>query len=199
MIPLCTTAISPRDTIGWAFSVAGAPCVAQRVWAIPVSPVVFWLLAARSSTRDTVRIRSRLPAFTRASPHESYPRYSRRRSPSISTGTMSRRATAPTIPHMGSGLFPARLPGRNGNLPCARHGKLVCGRVLVDGRAGADVGAARDAHRRDQRGVRADEAVVLDHRAMLGRTVVVTGDRPGADVHARPDLAVAQIREVIRL
>src|SRR2546423_15624190 len=100
---------------------------------------------------------------------------------------MSRRAAAPTMPHMLA-LLLRRLPGRHGNLARARDRELAGGRVLVDGGAGADVRAARDAHRRDQRGVGADEAVVLDDGAVLRRAVVVAGDGARADVHPAADL-----------
>src|SRR5262245_3067859 len=112
---------------------------------------------------------------------------------------MSRRAAAPTIPHIDSGLFFRRFPRRNGNLPRPRHGQLARGRVLVDGRARADVRAARNAHRCDQGRVRADEAFVFDDRTVLRRSVVVASDGTGADVDARANLAVAEIAEVVRL
>ena len=71
MMPLWTTAISPRETMGCAFSVSGAPCVAQRVCARPVAPRVFFALDARSFTRETVLTRSIVPLSTSASPQES--------------------------------------------------------------------------------------------------------------------------------
>src|SRR5204862_7759353 len=123
---------------------------------------------------------------------EAYPRYSSRRRPSTRIGTMSRRPAAPTMPHM-LGLLFLRLPRRDGNLARARHGQLTRGRVFVDGRARADIGAARDAHRRHQRRIGADEAVVLDHGAVLRRAVVVAGDGAGADVDALAELGVADI------
>ena len=40
MIPLCTTAMFPlQSTWGWAFTVVGSPCVAQRVCAMPSDPL----------------------------------------------------------------------------------------------------------------------------------------------------------------
>src|SRR3990172_4624680 len=130
---------------GWAFNSVGAPCVAQRVCAMPVAPESFcsptW--KASSATRPAERTR-RSSGFA-----------------------------APTIPHMAL-PFPRRLPGRKRHLLRARHGELPRRRVLADGGARTDVGAPRDPHRRDQRSVRADEAVVFDHRAVLLRAVVVT-------------------------
>src|SRR5947208_10738123 len=112
---------------------------------------------------------------------------------------MSRRAAAPTMPHMISAFLSRWFPGRDRHLPGARHGELSRRRVLADGRAGADIGAARDAHRRHQRRVRADEAVVLDHRAVLRRAVVVASDGSSTHVHAATDLGVADVREVVGL
>ena len=94
------------------------------------------------------------------------------------------RDRADDAAHGSSPSSSRRLPARDRHLLRARDGELAGGRVLGDGRAGADVGAARDAHRRDQRRVGADEAVVLDHRAVLVRAVVVAGDGAGADVDA---------------
>src|SRR5690349_5702074 len=96
---------------------------------------------------------------------------------------MSRRAAAPTMPHIALALL-LRLPARQRHLLRARHGELAGGRVLADRGTRADVGALRDPHRRDQRRVRADEALVLDHRAVLRGAVVVAGDGARADVHA---------------
>src|SRR5258708_33971119 len=112
---------------------------------------------------------------------------------------MSRRAAAATMPHMLGLLFRRRLPRRDGNLPRARHGQLAGGGVLVDRGPGADIGAAGDAQRRHERRVGADEAVVLDHGAVLRRAVVVAGDGAGADVDALAELGVADIGEMVRL
>src|SRR5258705_13033329 len=101
---------------------------------------------------------------------------------------MSRRAAAPTMAHISLVLLLRWFPGRNRHLLRARHGELAGERVLVDRRARADIGAARDADRRHQGRVRADEALVLDDGAVLRDTVVVAGDGSGADVHARPEL-----------
>src|SRR5256885_1138361 len=112
---------------------------------------------------------------------------------------MSRRAAAPTIPHIGLGLLLRRLPAGNGNLARACHGELALGRVLVDGRARADVGTASDAHRGHQRGIGADEAVVLDDGAVLCGAVVIARDGAGADVDARAELGVADVGQVVGL
>ncbi len=54
MMPLWTMAMRPvQSRCGWAFLSVGAPCVAQRVWAMPVVPVRFAVLqrSARTETR----------------------------------------------------------------------------------------------------------------------------------------------------
>src|SRR5216683_877158 len=58
---------------------------------------------------------------------------------------MSRRATAPTMPHMISAFLSRRFPGRDRHLPGTRHGELSRRRVLADGRAGAEA-ARLDLH-----------------------------------------------------
>ena len=58
MMPLCTTASWP-EMCGWAFFSLGAPCVAQRVCAIPVTPPSFCAAtcAASSATRPAALTR----------------------------------------------------------------------------------------------------------------------------------------------
>src|SRR5678815_5469876 len=112
---------------------------------------------------------------------------------------MSRREAAPTMPHIRLPLFLRWLPGGHGHLARARHGELVRRRVLADRRARADVGAARNAHRCDQRGVGADEAVVLDDGAALGGAVVVARDGARADVYLGPDVGIADVAEMCLL
>ena len=88
MMPLWMTAMRPDWSVcGCAFGVVGAPCVAQRVWPMPSVPVGIPSSSACSSTLSlpaAFMILSPLP-LTTAMPEESYPRYSRRRSPSISS------------------------------------------------------------------------------------------------------------------
>jgi hypothetical protein len=71
MMPLCTTE-TPPETCGWAFLSEGAPCVAQRVWPMPMCPAMPRAAAsfASSLTRPQLRIRSREPLIT-ATPAES--------------------------------------------------------------------------------------------------------------------------------
>src|SRR6266567_3792247 len=84
MMPLWTSArVPPQSVCGCALTVLGAPCVAQRVWAIPVCPAGRLVPRAFSSTLifPAALWTSMRPSSISASPAESYPRYSRRRSP----------------------------------------------------------------------------------------------------------------------
>ena len=76
------------------------------------------------------------------------------------------------------------------------HGQRPLGHVVLDHRAGASVGGVADFYRRDQHRVNADADVVADHRPVLAETVVVGGDRAGAEVAAGADLGVADVGEV---
>src|SRR5690606_20014838 len=115
MMPLWMTAIRPSpDMCGWAFRSVGPPWVAQRVCPIPVRPVVRprSLPVRANSSSASARLLSfpaRLQATssvpsTTATPAESYPRYSSRRSPSSTIGSAGRDPTYPTIPHMPGSL-----------------------------------------------------------------------------------------------
>ena len=59
MMPLCTTAISPPDVCGCAFTDVGAPCVAQRVCEMPVVAAMppAATCASRSATRAVLTVR----------------------------------------------------------------------------------------------------------------------------------------------
>ena len=72
MMPLCTSAIfpgasdaafDPGEKWGCALCTAGAPCVAQRVWAMPVPASMRSLstCACSSATRAVLRARRSLP------------------------------------------------------------------------------------------------------------------------------------------
>src|SRR5204862_2894028 len=81
----------------------------------------------------------------------------------------------------------------------AGEGQLPRRGVLGERGSGAECRAPAYAHRRDELGVRAYENVVLDDGAVLVRSVIVAHDRARADVDVSAHLAVADIREVIRL
>src|SRR5262249_28589615 len=73
------------------------------------------------------------------------------------------------------------LPVREGALLAgAADGEGVFRRVLGDGAAGGDVGAAADDDGGDELGVGADEDVVADEGGVLVDAVVVAGDDAGA-------------------
>ena len=103
MMPLWMTTTRPwQSACGCAFSSDGWPWVAHRVCPIPTTPV--------SGVRSTIftncesfpaDFRTSMPPLAiTATPAESYPRYSRRRSPSSSTGTAGRAPIYPMMPHM---------------------------------------------------------------------------------------------------
>src|SRR5882672_9556874 len=144
-------------------------------------------LSSRLQSLPTERRRLSAPSRTTATPAESYPRYSSRRSPSTMTGTASLDPTYPTMPHMVlESVFPVRLrrhrlggggplgplrctslakrgrPTGLDGLPGAAEGEGARGHVLRDGAARADVRAFADRDGRDERGVAADEGPGLD-------------------------------------
>src|SRR5580704_5083898 len=65
-------------------------------------------------------------------------------------------------------------------LRAALDRKRIVGHVLGDHRAGADIGAVADVHRRHQRGIGADEGTLADRGLVLCEAVVVAGDGAGA-------------------
>src|SRR5438067_1654011 len=80
----------------------------------------------------------------------------------------------------------------------AADGESVGGYVLGDGRAGRDVRAVADVHRRHELRVGPDEHAFADDGLVLGGTVVVAENRSRADVRVLADVAVAEVREVVR-
>ena len=104
MIPLWITATRPvQSRWGWALRSVGRPWVAHRVCPIPLTPL------SAVSDPSTCSSASSFPAFrttwtsppsSTATPAESYPRYSSRRSPSSRIGSACWFPAYPTIPHM---------------------------------------------------------------------------------------------------
>ena len=96
MMPLWITATVPEQSrCGWALRCVGAPCVAHRVW--PIATVPGGCPPSSSAVTSSESFPARLttvrsPSST-ATPAESYPRYSRRRSPSR---TIGRASSGPT-------------------------------------------------------------------------------------------------------
>src|SRR2546429_693475 len=90
-------------------------------------------------------------------------------------------------------------PPGNGRLLRALYGEFSGRRVPGERGSGAGRRALAHTHGGNELGVRADEDVVLDDRAVLVRPVVVAGDRAGADIHVFSDLAVADVAEGVGL
>src|SRR5580700_463751 len=113
----------------------------------------------------------------------------------MSTGTMLRSATPPTIPHMIATLlsWPARALGRplpilNGDLARACKGQLPRRRLAGHGSAGADGGTLPDSDRRHQHAARADEGAAANLGAPLIGAIVVAGDRARTDIDVVTDV-----------
>ena len=81
----------------------------------------------------------------------------------------------------------------------ARQGKRVGRHIAGDDAAGGDDRPGADRNRRHKRGVGADKSALPDCRARFVNTVIIAGDRPGADIGPGPDRAVADVGEVVRL
>src|SRR5437870_1435012 len=95
-----------------------------------------------------------------------------------------------------------RLPRRPAvldDLLGASHGKGSWRDVLRDCGARSDVGALANGDGRHQARVGPDEGVVVDPRLVLGDSVVVAGDRPGADVDVLTDRGVSDVGKVRHL
>ena len=73
MIPLCTTATRPASSVcGWALASVAGPCVAQRVWPIPVAPAKRLGRASPRSRTLPACLATRIPRLPRtATPAES--------------------------------------------------------------------------------------------------------------------------------
>src|SRR5881394_19764 len=219
MMPLWITATRSPDRWGCAFASVTPPCVAQRVCATPSRPES-GAAASFSSSCATLPTVRRSPSlwfgWSTATPAESYPRYSRRLSPSTSTGTILRSAIAPTIPHIvllasRSAREPAFPPGQllrlllrplppgHRDLLRPLERELARRRFFRDRRACADRRVGTDAHGRDEHHAGADEHAVADRRLVLVRAVIVAGDRAGADVHVATNLGVAEVGQVVHL
>src|SRR4051794_1814038 len=79
------------------------------------------------------------------------------------------------------------------------HRERAIGHVALDHCTGASVGAVTDFYRCDQHRVNADADIAADRSAVLAETVVVGGDRAGAEVAAGADLGIADVGEVRHL
>src|SRR5690349_19348539 len=195
MIPLWTTTIRPvQSRCGWAFSSVGRPCVAHRVWPTPYSPLigVVAITSSRRASLPALRRRSMVPSRTTATPAESYPRYSSRRSPSIRIGTTGFDPMYPMIPHIPVSFGEVLPPRRNhGHVPLnrlfgfrrvgllslaprfcpaflvhlfsARDRQRLRGNVFGDRRSRGNVRTCSHSHRSNQLAVAANECAIFDN------------------------------------
>src|SRR2546425_10049284 len=88
----------------------------------------------------------------------------------------------------------ARRPSLLDDLGRPPHRQGAGRHILRDRRARADVGALADGDRRHQARVGPDEGAVVDLRLVLGDSIIVAGDRPGADVDIFADRGIADVR-----
>src|ERR1700752_617730 len=95
----------------------------------------------------------------------------------------------------------AEAGGPAGKAPflAASDGQFVGGDILGNNRAGADDRARADADRGYQRRVGADESPRTDFGPVLSVTIIIAGDRAGADVGPLADRSVADIGKMIGL
>src|SRR3954451_23293291 len=214
MMPLWMSARRRRaSTMGWALRSVGGPWVARRGWPRGWRPLTGCFSSfsfRRSSFPLALRVCSS-PSRTATTPAESYPRYSRRRRPSISRGTTSRCPTYPTIPHIallvpflglpGIGPPPAEPSGPAFEvlLPHPSHRQSSVRDILGDDRPGRRGGAGPYFYGRHQHGVAADEGAGADLSRMLLLAVVVAGDHARADVGSLAHRSIPHVGEMVGL
>ena len=205
MMPLWTTA-TRSVAIGWAFFSIGWPCVAQRVWPMPIVPCTGSRSsrATRLASLPSARRRSIWSPISVATPAEVIAAIFEAAQPLDQLGGDRLRGDdADDAAHQTC------FPFRRSRSARARPGLSTWrARAIVSASAGtsevttlpvADIGAVADRDRRDQRGVRADKRALADDRAEFAEAVVVAGDRAGADIGPGADVAVAEIGEVTGL
>src|SRR5487761_594957 len=217
MMPLWTMA-TRSVAIGWALVSFGTPCVAQRVWPMPMRPATGSAATrrARLSSLPSARRRSMRPFTSVAMPAESSPRYSRRFSPSSSSGAAAPLPTMPTMPHIRRHPSPCPLPltgarvshniakSAKASLPPAFGGGLgVAGgdfglALGAPGLGGAGLGALPRAAQGERVGrhVVGDDAAGGDHRARTDSQWSDQG-RIGADEHALADVGAEFLDAVV--
>src|SRR3954447_696507 len=74
----------------------------------------------------------------------------------------------------------------------ATDAERVGGHGLRDHRAGGDVRSGADFNGRDQSGIAADESSFADGGRVFLLSIVIAGDRAGADVDLRANLGIAE-------
>ena len=180
----------------------GAPCVAQRVWAMPVSPCSG---SAVEFAREIVELALgaaplELAVIDRADAGAIIAAIFE---PLEAVEQPLRDVALPDDADNSAHRYLGRLPGHplaealgpagDALLLAALDRQAVGLDVLGDHRSGADDRAVADRHRRDQARVGADERPRADHRPILAEAVIIAGDRARADVGARADLGVADV------
>ena len=98
---------------------------------------------------------------------------------------------------LGTGL--RRLPTRNAALPAPAHGEGFGVNVLGNGGPSPKEGAIAHRKRRHEGAVRADENIIAEHRGVLTDAIVITGDGPGAHVHALAQGGVPKVGQMVGL
>ena len=212
MMPLWTTAISPAERCGWALTGVGAPCVAQRVCEMPVplERCAASACAARSATRAVLTRRDRrawpsLRFDDREAGRVVAPVLEATDAVDQDRDDIARGGRADDAAHVSTPVL--ALSGRSFSLGfltgrfqpttdvCLRagHGQHIGRRILGNDAASADGRALAHLDRSNQHDVRPDADIVADLGPVLVGTIVVGGDRAGADVDSAADRRVTDI------
>ena len=126
-------------------------------------------------------------------PAESYPRYSSRLSPSMRTFAVSLGPIYPTMPHIFQPffflIFLRRMlylltPPLDVLLLHPADGQCPFRNIFRDGGACTDRGATAHLDRSHQLHIRSHKDPIPDDRLMFLESIIVTDDRPSADVDA---------------
>ena len=182
MMPLCTMA-TRAEACGWALRSVGAPCVAQRVWPMPVKPASGFSfsscaeldeLAGRAAALD-VAVDQRGDAggiiaaiFEPLQRFQDEGRYvARSRNADDAAHYLARPSSSRFVRAHG---WSRAQPGfvRPGAPRPTASASGATSSVITE--PAADIGAVADLDRRHQRGVRADEGARADLGAVLVRS-----------------------------
>ena len=208
MMPLCTIA-TRSVAMGWALRSDGLPCVAQRVWPMPIVPaqrlarqprLEIDQLALGAAALDVAVHQGGDAGRIVAAILEPLQRVDQQGRDGRLADDSDDAAHGRVQEGVGYFVFfLARLAAAARAFSFARSGAARpffvdlagpaeghgAGRhVLGDDAAGRHVGALADLHRRHQRAVGADEGLGADHGPPLAVAVVVHGDGAGADIAA---------------
>ena len=204
MMPLWTTA-TRSVAIGCALVSVGRPCVAQRVCPMPITPCTgSWSsrrgeigeLALGAAALDPAVDQGRDPGRIIAAVFEAAQPFEQPRRDRLPGDDADDAA------HQFFLRSRARISGgapRLVDLLAAGDRQRIGRDIPGDDAAGRDDRAVADRDRRHERRVRADKRAFADYRPVFVNAVIIAGDRAGADIGPRADLAVADIGEVIGL